>query len=99
MPDLPASRAARLAGAWVAGLWTLASPRVALAAGALFALHPLHTEAVAGLVGRADVLATLLGALAWWLHRRRVPAATLLAPLCLGGALLAKESAVLILPL
>src|SRR4051812_26349467 len=67
----------------VAGLWTLATPRVALMAGALFAVHPLHTEAVAGLVGRADVLATLLGALAWWLHRRRATMATLLAPLCL----------------
>ena len=27
--------------------------------GILFAVHPIHCEAVAGVVGRADVLATL----------------------------------------
>nr|CAB3267129.1 transmembrane and TPR repeat-containing protein 2-like [Phallusia mammillata] len=30
-----------------------------LLAGLIFALHPIHTEAVAGIVGRADVMATL----------------------------------------
>jgi len=30
-----------------------------LATGILFALHPVHTEAVAGIVGRADILSTL----------------------------------------
>jgi protein O-mannosyl-transferase len=32
---------------------------VAILAGLLFAVHPIHTEAVAGIVGRADVLACL----------------------------------------
>jgi tetratricopeptide (TPR) repeat protein len=33
--------------------------RVALVAGLLFAIHPIHTEAVAGIVGRAEILASL----------------------------------------
>jgi len=37
--------------------WT---ERCGLVAGALFAVHPVHVEAVAALAGRADVLATLL---------------------------------------
>ncbi|MEW6742963.1 MAG: hypothetical protein AB1486_09400 [Planctomycetota bacterium] len=36
-----------------------AIPIVALGAGALFAVHPITTEAVANIVGRADVLAAL----------------------------------------
>ncbi|OWF42771.1 transmembrane and TPR repeat-containing protein 1-like [Mizuhopecten yessoensis] len=35
----------------------LLQPRVCLMTGIQFAVHPIHTEAVAGLVGRADVLA------------------------------------------
>ncbi|XP_031754523.1 protein O-mannosyl-transferase TMTC1 isoform X2 [Xenopus tropicalis] len=34
--------------------------RLALAAALLFSAHPIHTEAVAGIVGRADVLSCLL---------------------------------------
>jgi hypothetical protein len=44
------------------------APAGALVGGALFAVHPVHVEAVANIVGRADVLATifcLVGALAW----------------------------------
>ncbi len=47
-------------------LW--GSPRVALAAALLFALHPLHSEAVAYVAGLSDVLsalAVLLGLLLW----------------------------------
>lgn len=41
-------------------LWRLtAHPFAALAGGLLFAVHPVHTEAVAWVVGRADVLAAL----------------------------------------
>ena len=36
----------------------------------LFAVHPIHTEAVAGLVGRADVLATTFFLAAILLHCR-----------------------------
>ena len=38
---------------------TRVSKTVATAAALLFAVHPIHAEAVAGLVGRADVLCTL----------------------------------------
>ena len=44
---------------------------VALVAAALFAVHPIHTEAVASIAGRSELLAAafLLGA--WILHLRR----------------------------
>src|SRR2546430_12357122 len=49
------------------------SPAAAAAGGLIFALHPVHVEAVAGLVGRAEVLAAagMLGAVlcaprGWW---------------------------------
>ncbi|XP_076445785.1 protein O-mannosyl-transferase TMTC2-like [Babylonia areolata] len=41
-----------------------------LLAGALFAAHPIHTEAVAGLVGRADVMACLFYLLALLCYMR-----------------------------
>src|SRR5262249_48873467 len=69
-------------------------PSLALLAGFLFAAPPVHTEAVARAVGRAELLAALLALLAWWtvIARRgawsRAAAALLL---CLG--VLAKESA------
>jgi Tfp pilus assembly protein PilF len=46
-----------------------AAPRVALASALLFATHPIHTEAVANLVGRAELLAAAGFFLAWraWL--------------------------------
>ncbi|CAH1993199.1 unnamed protein product [Acanthoscelides obtectus] len=34
-------------------------PQFAALAGLLFAVHPVHTEAVTGIVGRADVLACI----------------------------------------
>lgn len=37
----------------------LAAPRAAWIAAALFAVHPVHTEAVTGIVGRAELLAAL----------------------------------------
>jgi tetratricopeptide (TPR) repeat protein len=37
----------------------LAAPRAAWIAAALFAVHPIHTEAVSGIVGRAELLAAL----------------------------------------
>jgi protein O-mannosyl-transferase len=66
---------------------------------AVFAVHPVHVEAVAGVVGRADVLATGFGlaALVLWLSERvalpiRVPGVALLYLLALG----AKEVAVVL---
>lgn len=39
---------------------------VALGAAAAFALHPIHTEAVANVVGRAELLANAFVLLSWW---------------------------------
>ena len=71
----------------------LGGPMVGGLAGLLFAVHPIHTEVVAGLGGRADLQATLgvLGAL--WLRGR---GRTLWAALVFAGGLLAKEQAVVL---
>ena len=52
------------------GVELLAGTIAAFAAAAIFAVHPLHTEAVTGLVGRAEVLATLFFLAAFWTLRR-----------------------------
>lgn len=49
-----------------------ARARWAAAAGLLFAAHPIHVEVVAGIVGQAEMLATLAG-LALVLHATRLP--------------------------
>lgn len=68
----------------------------AFAAALLFAVHPIHTEAVASIVGRAEVLAAGFLFAGWILHLRdrQVPAL-----ICFSLALLSKESAVVFLPL
>jgi protein O-mannosyl-transferase len=51
----------------------LSSERAAWAAAlgaAVFAVHPIHTEAVAWIAGRADVFAGLFGVTAVWAHLR-----------------------------
>src|SRR5207245_2493071 len=53
---------ASVAVAWLARLWS--GERAALAAGLLFAVHPVHVEAVANIVGRAEVMAGLFAILA-----------------------------------
>ena len=66
------------------------------AAAMVFAVHPLHTEAVSSVVGRAELLAAGLLFAAWMLHLhdRQIPAL-----ICFVLALLSKESAVVFLPL
>lgn len=50
--------ARKLLGSWIG----------ALATGLVFAVHPVHTEAVATLLGgRADILATIFVVSSWWL--------------------------------
>lgn len=44
------------------------NPRLAFITALLFAVHPVHTEAVSGIVGRADVLACLLFLLTFHLY-------------------------------
>jgi len=85
----------------------LFTARAALIAAALFAVHPLHTEAVTSIVGRAELLAALFGLLA--LHsagaadaatdgwRKRAWYAGSL--LCFTAAVFSKENAVMVLPL
>jgi len=69
---------------------------VALAAALLFAVHPIHTEAVASIVGRSEMLAAGFLLAAWLLHLRD---RQILELVCLVLALLSKESAVCFLPL
>jgi Tfp pilus assembly protein PilF len=81
--------------------------RVAVIAAALFALHPVHTEAVTSIVGRAELLAALFGLLAILstgamdatANRWSGRAWQALSVLCFALALLSKESAVVVLPL
>ncbi len=88
-------------------LYTLArqlglSSGAALASSALFAVHPLHTEAVSGVVGRAEVLMALgvLAALQW--YRQAGAPAPLAFPWVLASwaafamGLLSKEQAMLL---
>jgi len=91
---------------WMIGR-RLFAPTTALIAAALFAVHPIHTEAVTGIVGRAELLAALFGLLtllsavradhACAPLQRGILNAVALTSFCL--ALLSKESAITIVPL
>ena len=70
--------------------WT-ASARGAWLAGLVFAVHPVHVEAVANLVGRADLMAALFAILATYLALEYDRLWWSLAALALG--LLSKENA------
>ncbi|XP_033172998.1 protein O-mannosyl-transferase TMTC1 [Drosophila mauritiana] len=69
-----------------------------LAAGALFAVHPAHTEAVAGLVGRADLAACVCYLLAYLSYRRHMMnrewGSLMLTIVLALAALLCKETAI-----
>ncbi|MCG3129030.1 MAG: Beta-barrel assembly-enhancing protease [Phycisphaerae bacterium] len=83
---------------WMLARRMLANPVSAAAAAALFAVHPVHAEAVAGLVGRAEVLAAiflLLGLLALMPRGRPVDwRDTAAAAAAFLAAVLAKETAI-----
>jgi len=73
-------------------------PAPALVAALLFALHPVHTEAVTGMVGRADLLSTLFLLLTFLTAHRcweRVGLVSCMALL----ATLSKETGVMSLPI
>lgn len=79
-------------------------PWVAAGASFLFAAHAIHTEAVANVVGRAELMATLFFLLTLLGHLRSVGASGRSAALAYGGGLVAlfagllcKESAVTVL--
>ena len=69
---------------------------VAFAAALLFAVHAIHTEAVAWISGRSELLAAGFLLAAWLLHLQDHPVPSLV---CLVLAMLSKESAVVFLPL
>ncbi|XP_058830997.1 protein O-mannosyl-transferase TMTC1-like [Topomyia yanbarensis] len=70
----------------------------AVFAGLLFAVHPIHTEAVTGIVGRADVLACiffLISLLAYHGHSDEPDSNSLWLSIVLGGlSMLAKETGI-----
>ena len=55
--------------------------KTSLLAGLAFAVHPVHVEAVAGVVGRADELGTLFSILAFLAYTRLLRACAVLPPL------------------
>lgn len=69
----------------------------ALIAAAIFAVHPVHTEAVAGLIGRAEMMAFIFGLVFLLNHQSRRHAILCSATYLL--AIWSKESGVLFLPL
>jgi tetratricopeptide (TPR) repeat protein len=68
---------------------------VSFMAALLFAVHPIHVEAVASIVGRSEMLAAGFLMAAWLLHLRD---RQILSLLCFVLALLSKESAVVFTP-
>ena len=100
--------------ALVSGLVTITANRLfgrflpTFLAGLLFALHPVHTEAVAGIVGRADVGACLFFLLSFNcyvtycinrdLYPERNRAVYLwLSAVCAAGSMLTKEQGITVL--
>ncbi len=76
-----------LAGRWGLGRWA------AFAAGAVFAVHPVHAEAVGWVSGRAELLATVFVLGAWLAHLSERRGAALGAAALLLLAALSKENA------
>lgn len=69
---------------------------IAWVAALLFAVHPIHTEAVASISGRSELLAAGFLVAAWQLHTQD---RQLLSLACFVFAMLSKESAIVFLPL
>jgi len=68
---------------------------VALGAAVLFAVHPIHVEAIAGIVGRGETQAAALTLLSLWLAVRAADPSARRRRLAMAGALLAFLLAVL----
>jgi hypothetical protein len=77
------------------------STRVASIAGLLFAVHPIHVEPVANIVGRAELMCALgfLGAMVLLLHRPLTMARALAIFGCCILAILSKEQGLLLPPM
>lgn len=89
--------------AYLLAVRLFASQTLALVCGAIFAVHPVHTEAVTAISGRGDLLASLFLILAGLLYAeigvRRSRRRTLGVILCFTLALFSKESAIVSLAL
>ena len=72
----------------------LGSAAAAFVAASIFAVHPIHVEAVTGIVGRAEILVTLFVLLALWTGRKPSIAAAAATGTFYLLALFSKESAV-----
>src|SRR5262245_20311417 len=74
---------------------------VAMLAGILFAVHPIHVEAVANIVGRAELLCALgfIGALVIFARRQLTAPRALAIFGCLVVAILSKEQGLLLPPM
>jgi tetratricopeptide (TPR) repeat protein len=75
----------------------------AVLAAALFAVHPIHTEVVSGVVGRAELLSSALALWAFWVYLRRMrggkaPLSTLAVVLLLFFLALCAKENVIVLP-
>ncbi|XP_031836634.1 protein O-mannosyl-transferase TMTC1 isoform X1 [Nomia melanderi] len=74
-------------------------PGFAALTGLLFAAHPVHTEAVTGIVGRADVLACIFFLLSFLAYHGQ-QTTYVWSSVCLGAlSMLAKETGITVLPL
>jgi len=69
---------------------------IAFVAALLYAVHPIHTEAVAWISGRSELLAAGFLLAAWLLHLKDRPIPALL---CFLLAMMSKESAIAFVPL
>ena len=72
------------------------SPVAALCGALVFALHPVHVEAVANVVGRSELMAAtfvLAACVVWTSRSLSLTARAVFAALCGGAAMFAKESA------
>jgi protein O-mannosyl-transferase len=83
---------AATAGVMMGARLMFGSGLAAVIAGVTFALHPVHTESVAFIAGRSDLLAAAFGLAAFALHLRRGGASGGAVAL-LAAALLCKEAA------
>ena len=70
-----------------------ATIRIAATAAICFAVLPIHTEAVASIVGRAELLSALFLIVSWLLAMEITPVRWVGSLVCFGLALLSKESA------
>jgi tetratricopeptide (TPR) repeat protein len=70
--------------------------RAAFLAALVFAVHPIHAEVAANVVGRGESLGLLLGGSAWLLARDGRPISLVVASVLALLAVLAKESAIVL---